>query len=194
VNADDPLIPPPDDVPVEPLAPSADPEKAAFRRAFDYVNMNAIAWPAMDAAGHMVPPPDEHVLDQLARTEELVPEEMQQVRPAADTVAVISSLHECDLCGAEARYDGRLQIEGKVIPAFACPDCYGRYGSGTLGAGGDVYLMTRSEVPLQVRAVCDELTSRLGRPSLWALRVTAAATLAGSLDLGQVLVDLAADR
>lgn len=169
VDASDPLIPPPDAgwLAVPAIAPHQDPERALAEAVFDYFNFNALAWPARDASGALVPPPDEHVLDRLARAEELVSEEQTQVRPEAGTVTVMSTLHTCDLCFLPARYDAKLTVDEMKVFGFACPDCYGRHGSGTLGASGDTYMMTWDEVSPEVRAVCDELTASLGRPSLW---------------------------
>lgn len=169
VDANDPLIPPPDDTAFEPVMPGEDPIEAGARRVSDYFNMAAMAWPARDATGQLVPPPPEHVLDSLARSYDLVEEEQAQVRPAAGTVTVIPQLPVCDFCGGQnARYDGHLKSGDQSIAGMACSDCYGRAGLESLGATGDVYLMTKADVPKEVRAVCDELTARLGRPSLWA--------------------------
>jgi hypothetical protein len=169
MDASDPLIPPPDDVwlAVPAVGPDEDPERAMAEAVSDYFNFNAIAWPARDASGAFVAPPDEHVLDRLARAEELVSEEQSQVRPEAGTVTVMSTLPPCNLCGLPARYDAKLTVDETEAFGFACPDCYGRHGSGTLGATGAVYMMMWDEVSPEVRAVCDELTASLGRPSLW---------------------------
>jgi len=168
VDATDPLIPPPSEHGwFRSPGSGDDPLEAVAEAISDYVNFNALVWPARDASGQLKPPPVEHVLDRLARSEDLVPEEQALTRPAAGTVAVIGRLPDCDLCGHPARYDGQLTVNGTKAAAFACPTCYDEYGSGALGATGDVYLMTWTEVPSEVRRVCDELTAQLGRPSLW---------------------------
>lgn len=169
MDASDPLIPPPDDswFAVPNVGPDEDPDLALTEAVSDYFNFNAIAWPATNTAGALVPPPQEHVLDYLARSYDLVAEERTLVRPAASTVVVMSELPFCNLCGQPARYDGKLTVDGEKANAFACTRCYESHGSGTLGATGDAYLMTLDEVPPDVRAVCDELTAAVGRPSLW---------------------------
>jgi len=170
MNADDPLLPAPDPSGWMATPPAGeDAVEHSVTAAMDYMNFHAIAWPARDSAGRLVAPPDEHVLDQLARTEGLVAEEESLIRPAAGTVAVVAELPICDICDQErARYDGIASVGNKSATAFSCPACYDRYGSGTLGATGDCYLMTLPEVSPAVRAVCDELTKRHGRASLWA--------------------------
>ena len=169
MNADDPLIPGPDgDGWLTRPVPGQDPMEAAMEAIADYMNFNAIAWPARAADGNLGPPPDEHVLDSLARSEGLVSEEETQVRPAAGTVAVVAALPDCDVCGVlPARIDGRVLSNEELVAVFACAACYDDYGQGSLGASGDVWLMLKSEVSPEVRAVCDELSARLGRPSLW---------------------------
>ena len=133
----------------------------------DYFNFNAVAWPAWDGAGHLVPPPDEHVLDALARSYSLVDDEESSVRPAANTVGVLIELPPCDLCGsADARVDGGMTTRDGVH-ASMCASCYRRHGVGTFGASGDGYLLTFAEVSDEVRHVCDQITTRLGRPSIF---------------------------
>lgn len=39
--------------------------EAVFTHAIDHVNLHAMAWPAADADGNLLPPPDAHVLHDL---------------------------------------------------------------------------------------------------------------------------------
>lgn len=78
MNADDPLLPPPETWFTGPSeAPDgSDPLQGAF---------NAVALPARDNRGRPVVPPDEHVLDHLARVWDLVDPDEAPLRPGADT-------------------------------------------------------------------------------------------------------------
>lgn len=171
MNADDPLIPAPStDGWFPPAGNGEDALERGYANALDYFSFNAIAWPAKNAAGDLVAPPDEHVLDYLARAHDLVDEETAAVRPSASTVAVVSTLHFCNLCDdpdVRARYDARLTVKDVTATGFACERCYDACGGGILGASGDTYLLTLHEVSQAVRDVCNELTTRLDRPSLW---------------------------
>lgn len=170
MDAHDPLLPAPDDVGwIRRPEPGQDPLDAAIEGVFDYINFNAVAWPVWDESGRLVTPPPEHVLDALARSYELAPEQEILTRPGAHTVSVVMTLPVCDLCqDTEARFDGQLDVGGSSAGAFFCSSCYAARGLGTLGATGDVYLMTYGEVPEDVRAICDEITARQGRESIWA--------------------------
>jgi hypothetical protein len=59
-----------------------------FTQALDHVNLHAMAWPATDAGGNFVPPPDAHVLHDLAHAHDLADEEDLMVNPQLGTVAV----------------------------------------------------------------------------------------------------------
>ena len=135
---------------------------AAFEAVLDHVNFHAMAWPANDASGNLVPPPAEHVLHRLAHEYELANEEDLMVNPDLGTVGVVSELPKCGLCGVAARYDAQIQDGERRAGAFLCDDHYRMIGSGTLGATGDAYLMLISEVPEQVRATCNDIRADQG--------------------------------
>jgi hypothetical protein len=170
MDADHPLLTPTPGI----LEPPADLQgeelqRWIFEAAVDHMNIHAMVWPARDSAGQLVPPPPEHVLDHLARANDLADEDDINRTSGAGTVAVLTPLPQCDLCEHyEARYDARLETgAGRPVPAFVCPDCYARDGSGSLGASGDVYLMMDSEVPPEVRAICNEIRARSGKKPLF---------------------------
>lgn len=164
----DPLLPLPD-------APLDLPEgltgeerlKAAFVAARDHVNLHAMAWPARDADGHLVAPPDEHVLHELAHAYDLVEEERLLSNPRLGDVGVVSELPECDICGQDARYDAIVEMNGTKGGASLCGVHYLIHGSGTLGASGDAYLMLDEEVPGWVQDACNRLLAAQGREPIF---------------------------
>ena len=119
--------------------------EAVFTQALDHVNLHAMAWPATDADGKLVPPPDAHVLHDLAHAHDLADEEDLVINPRLGTVAVVTELPECDFCYEPARYDAVVTVGGST-GANLCGDHYREKGSGTLGASGDAYLMLHTEV------------------------------------------------
>jgi len=171
VNADDPLLPPPATWFAGPAEAQegSDPLQVAFNAVVDYFAFNAIAMPALDNGGRPVVPPDEHVLDHLARAWDLVDPDEASLRPGADTVHVTDEVFACDGCHHNtARYDALLTAnDGQSFGAFLCPQCLRRRRATTLGAGHSIYLMTFAEVPPTVRAVVDELCRRMGRAQIW---------------------------
>lgn len=171
MHPDDPLLPPPSTWVTDPaeVPEGSDPLEHAFIAVSDYFNVNAIALPALDGRGIPVVPPDEHVLDHLARAWDLVDPEEASIRPAPDTVYVTDEVLACDSCHVNlARYDALLTgDDGRRLGAFLCPVCLRRRRATTLGAGNSTYLMTFTEVPRAVRAVVDELCARRGRAHIW---------------------------
>lgn len=139
---------------------------AVFEAVLDYVNLHAMAWPARDS-GQLVPPPPEHVLHELAHQYELADEDDLLVRPRLGTVAIVPELPACDLCGEPARYDVLLRVGDREAGANICSDHYLEWGSGTLGASGDTYLMRSSEVPEEVRATCNEIRAAQGKEPIF---------------------------
>ncbi len=170
MTADDPLLPQPDpSVWISPLH-STDEEAldAVTSEIIDYFEASTIVFPARDGKGQLAPPPDEHVLDHLARSHNLVDETEALVRPAAGTVCVLDALPLCDLCHLEeARYDAYVVQDGRRTGCFLGPNCFAERGENRLGTGQAVYVMTYAEVSPDVRKVCDVLCRRRGRPSLW---------------------------
>lgn len=161
----DPLLPMPDEVLDLPRDMSAEDRlKATFSSIYDHINLHAMAWPAKDSDGNLMPPPAEHVLHELAHVYELVDEERLLASPKLGDVHVDSELPGCDFCGEEARYDAMIEKGGG---AYMCGDHYSEYGSGTLGASGDTYLMLNVEVPVWVQDVCNQLRSTQGRGRLF---------------------------
>lgn len=164
VELPDPLLPLPDaTIELPEHLTGEDRLNAAFAAALDHVNLHAMAWPASDVHGNLAPPPDEHVLHDLAHAYELVDEERLLVNPRLGDVAVVSELPECDFCGRDARYDAVIEINDRRGGANLCGDHYRKYGSGTLGASGDAYLMHHSEVPAWVQDRCNQLLAAQGR-------------------------------
>jgi hypothetical protein len=134
----DPLLPqPPDELKVPPHLTGEDRRRWLFEAALDHMNMGAMVWPARDREGDLQPPPDEHVLDHLARCNELVDEVRALSTLSAGTVAVVVDLPSCD-----------------------------ERGSGSLGASGDVYLMRLDEVSDWVRDRYDAVARLRGKPPL----------------------------
>lgn len=168
MDATDPLLPQPwGDITIPPGLSGTAVEEWLATQVSDHFNLNALVWQARDAEGRLAPPPAEHVLDHLARSNDLVEEERSNTTIGANTVTVQSDLPECDLCGDPARYDARLASGGHTVNAFACPSCYTEHGSGTLGASGDVYIMLDSEVPSDVRRICNEIREGQDKPPLF---------------------------
>ena len=169
LDPDDPLIPmvSPEEW-IDPAAAGGDLNVVASQIA-DYYSLNSFVWPARDSHGNLVPPPADQVLDHLVHSRALLAEGDLLDRPPVDTVFVLSTLPSCDLCKAEdARYETHIEISGTRAGCSMGPSCYTTRGPGQLGTGHGSYLMLWAEVPPEVRQVCDELCSRVGRPSLWA--------------------------
>lgn len=132
----------------------------------DHMNLGAMVWPARGPDGVLRPPPDEHVLDHLARSNELVDEVRALSTLSAGTVAVVVDLPSCDVCGWVARYDATVEVSGGTGGAYLCRDCYNERGSGSLGASGDVYLMRLDEVSDWVRDRYDAVARSRGKSPL----------------------------
>lgn len=171
MNPNDPLLTAPTEGwGVRRPEPGEDPLRIGLESVVDYLDMTAMSWPARDAEGRLVPPPDEHVLDHLSRSHALVDDDESNSRPAGPyTVECVSGLPECELCrGADARYYGHFVNQEAGPGRRLCAACYVDRCSGRLGsATGDLYLMTYDEVPQAVRDICDAITTRQARPSLW---------------------------
>jgi hypothetical protein len=173
MNLPDPLIPLPDEVLQLPENLSAEERlNAAIEAGLDHANLHAMAWPARDVNGNLKPPPDDHVLHDLAHAYDLVDEERLAISPRLGDVAVVLKLSGCDICGESARYDAILRSDEKGADgngggAYLCPVHYLQLGSGTLGASGDAYLMLRSEVPRWVQTACNELLAAQQRDPLF---------------------------
>lgn len=138
-----------------------------FAQVLDHVNLHAMAWPAADADGNLVPPPDEHVLHDLAHAHDLADEEDLMVNPRLGTVAVVSELPECDFCHLPARYDAVITVGERRGGANLCGDHYRAKGSGTLGASGDSYLVLHTEVSESVQSRCNEIRAAQGKDPLF---------------------------
>jgi len=141
--------------------------EAAFTQAIDHVNLHAMAWPAADRDGNLVPPPDAHVLHELAHANELADEEDLLVNPRLGTVGVLTELPGCDFCSLPAGYDAVITVGDRRGGAYLCGDHYRENGSGTLGASGDAYLMLNSEVSESVRSTCNEIREAQGKDPLF---------------------------
>jgi len=164
----DPLLPLPDmplNLPQE--LSGEDQLKAAFVSASDHVNLHAMAWPAKDRNGRLVPPPAEHVLHDLAHAYSLVEEERLFESPRLGDVTVVTELPECGMCVEKGRYDAIVEVRGEKAGAFLCNAHYLEYGSGTLGASGDTYLMLFGEVPQSVQKDCNILLEAQGRQPMF---------------------------
>lgn len=164
----DPLLRLPDEqVAVPPGLSEEERLEAVLTQALDHVNFHAMAWPAADADGNLVPPPDAHVLHELAHANDLADEDDLLVNPRLGTVGVVSELPECDFCHEPARYDAVITIGDRRGGASLCGEHYREKGSGTLGASGDAYLMLKSEVSDSVRATCNEIRAAQGNDPLF---------------------------
>jgi hypothetical protein len=141
--------------------------EAVLIQALDHVNLHAMAWPAADGNDNLVPPPDAHVLHELAHANDLADEEDLLVHPRLGTVGVVTELPECDFCYESARYDAVITVGEQRGGASLCGDHYREKGSGTLGASGDAYLMLDSEVSESVRSTCNEIRAAQGKDPLF---------------------------
>jgi hypothetical protein len=110
VDPDDPLLTAPAEGWLRHPEPGEDAERVAVEGVMDYLDATAMSWPARSRDGRLVPPPDEHVLDHLARSHDLVDEDEALSRPAGPyTVECVVELPGCELCEANsARYYGHL--------------------------------------------------------------------------------------
>lgn len=168
MDAPDPLLRLPDEQVTLPPGLSSEERLAAlFGAAFDHVNLHAMAWPATDASGALVPPPDEHVLHDLAHANELADEEDLFANPRLGTVTVLWELPDCDVCGVSARYDATVHVDDRSAGAFLCDEHYLELGSGTLGASGDTYLMLSTEVSESVQATCNQIRQAQGKDPIF---------------------------
>lgn len=164
----DPLLPLPDE-PLN-LSASLSPEErleAVLVAVIDHVNFHAMAWPARDSTGALVAPPAQHVLHELAHAYDLVDEERLMSSPRLNNVYVAEELPNCDFCTSDARYDAMVVAEGTKGGAYMCIDHYSQFGSGTLGASGDTYLMLVGEVPAWVKNDCNQLLATQGRKRIF---------------------------
>lgn len=141
--------------------------EAVFTQALDHVNLHAMAWPAADPDGNLVPPPDEHVLHELAHANDLAAEEDLLVTPRLGTVGVVTELPVCNFCYLPARYDAVITVGDRRGGASLCGDHYWERDSGTLGASGDAYLMLYSEVSESVRSTCNVIRAAQGKGPLF---------------------------
>ena len=157
LDPDDPLIPAPSDKLLShEQSSSGDALQDAAAAAFNYYNFNTIVLPAFNDRGWPVFPPDEYILDALARRYDLVDEEEAMLRPDAGVCAVCIELAQCDFCSAVAQYE--THMDGTTAPI--CVDCTKKYGDGRLGAGHSVYLVHLAEVPHTVREVAETISRR----------------------------------
>lgn len=164
----DPLLRLPNEQIAVPTGLSGDERlEAVLIQALDHVNLHAMAWPAADGNGNLVPPPDAHVLHELAHANDLADEEDLLVHPRLGTVGVVTELPECDFCYEPARYDAVITVGEQRGGASLCGDHYREKGSGTLGASGDAYLMLDSEVSESVRSTCNEIRAAQGQDPLF---------------------------
>jgi hypothetical protein len=166
LSADDPLLPMPNLEPWISDEVELDIRRVAGQVA-DFYSFHSLVWPARDAAGQLIPPPDEHLFDHLVHSYLLLPEDEIRDRIPADTVCVMSTLPRCDVCGGVGRYDGVIATSGGVN-GYMCTGCFAVGGSGQLGTSEATYLMAADEVPEVVRDICDEICRRTARPSIWA--------------------------
>ena len=167
MSASDLLLRSPDDRLNLPSHLTGDLLRAALEAVVDHMSFHAMTWPAKDARGLLVRPPDEHLLHELAHEYELADEEDLWAHPKLCTVAFLSELPECVLCGDPARYDSKLTDGGRIANAHLCRGDYAERGSGTLGASGDTYLMLVSEIPEEVRAICNERRADQGKQPIF---------------------------
>lgn len=168
LNPDDPLI----QVPIDLESYVAD--AMARGSSSDVVSLMAeyfrevvVRMSGFDTVGTPLVPPDEHVLDHLARAWDLVDAETAAHRPSAGTVACPVDALECDICGESARYETYVSSRGDRVQVYACLECTRQHGDPILGAGASVYLMDFDEVSSAVREVCDEIRRRQGIGSIW---------------------------
>lgn len=140
---------------------------AVFTQALDHVNLHAMAWRVFDADGNLLPPPDEHVLHELAHANNLADEDELLAASRLGTVGVVAELPECDFCREPARFDAVITVGAQRGGASLCGDHYREKGSGTLGASGDGYLMLDSEVSESVRSICNKIRVAQGKDPLF---------------------------
>jgi hypothetical protein len=140
----------------------------AFSDYFTFsLNLYPRRLPAFDKKRATVPP-DEHVLDYLARAYALIDDDMGAITHPAGTVYVsCEPLPECVLCCDPARYDTLLAFQGRRTNGYACERCLRLHGDHTLDAAHTTYMMTADQVSPQVRAVLAEQYQRLGREPNW---------------------------
>lgn len=131
-------------------------------------DLYVVVVPVLGAHNKRWVPPDEHVLDHLARTLDLVDESAADSRPAAYTVAVLDDLPSCEHCDNRARYQTCWNHDPQRAAVFACLQCLRWYGDRWIGLGHSTYLMTVKEVPDQVRRAVEDLCDRRGTPSPWS--------------------------
>jgi len=125
----------------------------------------AISLPAFADDGTALPPPDRHVLDYLARANDLVDENTQIEHPisAGTACVVIGELPRCDYCEASARYDHVVATVQGEVGAFLCVE-HARPLVTRLGApDGTVYLLTSVEVSPRLQRRVDDRLRELGR-------------------------------
>lgn len=164
MDVPDPLLPLPEATIEVALDLSGEERLAALlTAAIDHVNLHAMAWPAKDRDGQLVPPPDEHVLHELAHECELADEERLMISPRLGTVGFLSKLPGCDFCGMPARYDAAIAARERRTWANMCSQHYVENGSGTLGTSHGAYLMLWSEVPRSVQATCNQIRQAQGK-------------------------------
>lgn len=135
-----------------------DPVRAAATWVHDIATQMHFVWPA-HVGGTLTPPPWQHVLDRLIRSEvsghtaEIETELM--LHPDTGTVAVLVKLPDCDICKRDglnnpARYDGPTGRQTTALWGNMCPDHYEQHSTGRLGIGEGQYLMLTSEIPSTV--------------------------------------------
>jgi len=139
----------------------------AIRVAVSDANLIAMAWPAKNSEGELVPPPHDHVLHELVHAHHLVDDEKLLASPRLGDVAFLSELPACFVCNSQARYDARVETRGVQVSGYLCGHHYLQIGSGTLGASGDSYLMLYSEVPLEVQRECNNMLAVQGRDPIF---------------------------
>ena len=116
-----------------------------------YFEEFAVDLPAFGHDFHPVVPPDEHILDAVARGWFNLPESVTQTRAEAGTVAVVSAVDPCDVCGQPGRYDTTAQTTGGQTAVTLCVQCFGRHGNHRLGPGRSVLLLAPTDVPEPLR-------------------------------------------
>ena len=167
-DAPDPLLRLPNEqIAIRPGLSGSDRLEAAFTQALDHLNLHAMAWPAADSSGNLQPPPDAHVLHELAHANDLADEEDLLVNSRLGTVGIVAELPECDFCHLPARYDAVITVGDRRGGAYLCGDHYREEGSGTLGATGDAYLVLDSEISESVRSICNEIRAVQGKEPLF---------------------------
>lgn len=124
---------------------------------------------------HIVPPeptiggPDigpGHILDSLAHDYALLPDDLTCATSAMNVCCVRQDLPACEGCGGPGRYD--IWPNAYQSPAMLCETCAQPHNGVELGTGSATYVLTLDEMPLDIRGICDKITTELGRPSLWS--------------------------